>query len=1062
MKLFLLTSLSILPFFSLYSQTLSWKKSPLENKNFVENIGQYEIVTSSFFNNEVKFSFDAENEDYFFTPSGVLLKFQDIEKGEKTTEEKQLRSLRKIKGFLSHEEFIKFELEGQKIKIHRDQIECQWIDANPNVEIIGEEKNEFYQNYSVRNNSSELAKSYSYISSFKRIVYKNLYPQIDVVYELHQMSGLKYSIIVHPGGDLSRVKLRYSKDIALSLDGSIHTKTKFGEIIDHIPFSFYLGDDKKEIKSAYKVSGNIITFEIENYDSSRTIVIDPWTQAPVFNTNWDCVWECEKDAAGNVYVIGGVLPMQLLKYNSAGALQWTYVTPYDTTSWLGSFVVDDIGNSYVSLGSLGKLQKIDNTGAMAWDNPSPVGSTSLTEFWSLTLSCDQSELFIGGTSGSTVPEPNIFKIDISNGNISNSLKIHESGGIMNVQEVRSLITCENEKLYFLSQDSIGFVNQSLTSCNDSSIPFNFENDINLGYKCENFRTNNSGINALAQYDNFIYLHRGNSLQKRDFYTSAIMDSVVIPGGVLIIETNGDRALGCSGIDIDDCGNIYVGSINGVYKFDQNLNQIANYPIAFNVYDLEVNSNGEIVVVGSTGTSTTSSRIGTIQSISTLACAPVAMDCCNPSICNPGSICMTDGIFNFSNWVAGGTWAASCGTCINSITGEFDPNFSGQGQFTIYYQLLCGSDSLTINVYECIPLSACAENNGDITVNGGESPFEWYEFLPLSNSPITNQTECLNCDPNYSWISTSCYDGAAFISNCVNPTGYYYFDSGTTVTPGSNYPIKIIDAIGSELIINDISDLPSCLCASFSIDTFNIVNIDCYNDSTGSISVLPSGGVAPYDFSLELNSNLILTYFDSTGTQTFSNLPAGLYTLVVSDSNSCSQSIILTLTEPTEIEISSTVIDESLGSDGSINVTVTGGELPYLFDWSTDGQGDFDDMEDPSGLISNIYYLTVMDNNGCLDTHSVFVGTNVGIQENSSLFDVKVFPNPNDGNFTIKLNNLNEDFEFELFDIAGKLVMTKQIILNTNKNIEITGIKPGSYSIVFNSKLGIKVVRIVVI
>ena len=45
--------------------------------------------------------------------------------------------------------------------------------------------------------------------------------------------------------------------------------------------------------------------------------------------------ECERDGAGNVYVIGGESPMQLIKYNSAGAIQWTHNTPYDTANfWL--------------------------------------------------------------------------------------------------------------------------------------------------------------------------------------------------------------------------------------------------------------------------------------------------------------------------------------------------------------------------------------------------------------------------------------------------------------------------------------------------------------------------------------------------------------------------------------------------------------------------------------------------------------------------------------------------------------------------------------------------------
>ena len=50
--------------------------------------------------------------------------------------------------------------------------------------------------------------------------------------------------------------------------------------------------------------------------------------------------------------------MQILKYNSAGTLQWTYNTPYDTSNvWLGTFAVDNLGNSYVTAGSTAQIQK---------------------------------------------------------------------------------------------------------------------------------------------------------------------------------------------------------------------------------------------------------------------------------------------------------------------------------------------------------------------------------------------------------------------------------------------------------------------------------------------------------------------------------------------------------------------------------------------------------------------------------------------------------------------------------------------------------------------------------
>ena len=62
------------------------------------------------------------------------------------------------------------------------------------------------------------------------------------------------------------------------------------------------------------------------------------------------------------------------------------------------------------------------------------------------------------------------------------------------------------------------------------------------------------------------------------------------------------------------------------------------------------------------------------------------------------------------------------------------------------------------------------------------------------------------------------------------------------------------------------------------------------------------------------------------------------------------------------------------SDGFVNITVTGGQPPYTYDWSNDGSGDFDDPEDITGLATGSYTLVVMDDLGATETLNVFVDT----------------------------------------------------------------------------------------
>ena len=61
------------------------------------------------------------------------------------------------------------------------------------------------------------------------------------------------------------------------------------------------------------------------------------------------------------------------------------------------------------------------------------------------------------------------------------------------------------------------------------------------------------------------------------------------------------------------------------------------------------------------------------------------------------------------------------------------------------------------------------------------------------------------------------------------------------------------------------------------------------------------------------------------------------------------------------------------SDGSVDVTTTGGGGGYVFDWDNDGTGDTDDTEDLSGLSEGSYTLVVTDANGCSGSVTVTIG-----------------------------------------------------------------------------------------
>src|ERR1019366_7796744 len=314
----------------------------------------------------------------------------------------------------------------------------------------------------------------------------------------------------------------------------------------------------------------------------------------------------------------------------------------------------------------------------------------------------------------------------------------------------------------------------------------------LNYKCENFRVNNTGICALRSYGGFVYVNRGDTIEKRAFSTGNVVASAPIPGGgftnTTVFGINMGNNVTNSGIDIDSCGNIYVGSVNQVVKFNTSLNQLATYPTAFNVYDVQVSWGGAIIACGSTGNSGSGARSGSLQSFNAGACSPLAITCCDASMCQAGPFCSNDStITALTASTAGGTWSGLGIT--NTATGTFSPSVAGPGFHTIVHNITCGADSITIEVKLCAPLTACRETNGNITASQGSAPYTWYDMVAQQNC-------------------TLCFIGCTFPPGCATTTmAWQNFTTGATITPPGTYPLKVVDVYGNELTVDSLAALP---------------------------------------------------------------------------------------------------------------------------------------------------------------------------------------------------------------------------------------------------------------
>jgi hypothetical protein len=213
------------------------------------------------------------------------------------------------------------------------------------------------------------------------------------------------------------------------------------------------------------------------------------------------------------------------------------------------------------------------------------------------------------------------------------------------------------------------------------------------------------------------------------------------------------------------------------------------------------------------------------------------------------------------------------------------------------------------------------------------------------------------------------------------------------------------------------------------------NISCNGFSDGSINVNGTGGDGSYNY--DFGSGFV-----SSGS--FSGLAVGSHSVNIQDGNGCLGTVSAVITEPSMLSISYNVTDESLGNDGAIDISVTGGMSPYLFVWSGPS-GFYTTYQDVYNINSGLYSVTVTDFNNCTTTVSdILVGSSVSMKENTgNIF--KIYPNPSKGIFNISfIEKITDDLKVSIFDLTGRMVLQRDLKERNAFNIDISNKESGSY------------------
>jgi len=236
--------------------------------------------------------------------------------------------------------------------------------------------------------------------------------------------------------------------------------------------------------------------------------------------------------------------------------------------------------------------------------------------------------------------------------------------------------------------------------------------------------------------------------------------------------------------------------------------------------------------------------------------------------------------------------------------------------------------------------------------------------------------------------------------------------------------------------------------------FSVKQPTCNASFDGEVAILPTGGLAPY------------SYIWSTGdtTQALYNLPAGVYSVSVTDALGQSLMGMVTLLDPAPVLIGGVITNTPLNvSNGAIDITnISGAVGEYTWTWSSNNDQVLNQATlDQVNLKAGNYKIAVTDANGCQgfgmfqvkNFVKPIINNTLPSISNTTTMAINVYPNPSNGNVTI-------EFENDVKEIVVKSA-TGRVIKTGSSNTTLVGLERGDYFIQYSNGVETQVKRFVV-
>ena len=311
---------------------------------------------------------------------------------------------------------------------------------------------------------------------------------------------------------------------------------------------------------------------------------------------------------------------------------------------------------------------------------------------------------------------------------------------------------------------------------------------------------------------------------------------------------------------------------------------------------------------------------------------------------------TDGITSY-NW-----------TNDNPLIGLADSGSGGIPSFAV-------ENTTSSTISATITVTPSYENNG-VVCSGLSDTFTITVNPSPQVDPVNDLVLCNNEISSIITFTSTNTDGATTYNWTNDNTSIGLGASGTGDIPSFTATNPSIVSEGALITVTPTYENNGVVCIG-TAETFSITvlseivvsgtpsdAVDCNNPNSGSVDLLVSGGSGTYSF----------LWSNGADTEDLSNVPAGDYTVEVTDSEGCTaQSGTFTIWRQDDliVDLQTTIDPNCIGNFvAQINdITVSGGVPPYSINWSS-GSVSIDDNTIMTSYENGTYTVLVTDTFGC--------------------------------------------------------------------------------------------------